>query len=122
MYSKAMTATYHCAQHDLDTAVTQHRTMLRDTLQSCHTIGQTLFDEQVAPDVIRTMVFQHIPPERLQRQLQRACQPCRLPAVPEHSSVLSRGVLLHQRRGPHTGHAPIANCGSRENTVLKLPE
>ena len=54
MYSKVVTATYRRAQHDLDTAVKQHRTMFRDTLQSFHTIGQMLFDDTVAPDAVRT--------------------------------------------------------------------
>lgn len=72
MYSKVVTATYRRAQHDLDTVVKRHRTMLRAALQSFHTIGQTLFDDAVAPDAIRTTVFQHIPPERLQHQLQDA--------------------------------------------------
>jgi hypothetical protein len=33
-----------------------------------------LFDDTVAPDAVRTTVFQQIPPERLQRQLQDAHQ------------------------------------------------
>jgi len=74
MYSKVVTATYRRAQHDLDTAVKQHRSMFRDTLQSFQTIGQMLFDDTVAPDAVRTTVFQQIPPERLQRQLQDAHQ------------------------------------------------
>lgn len=69
-----MTATYRRAQHDLDTAVKQHRTMFRDTLQSFPTIGQMLFDDTVAPDAVRTTGFQQMPPERLQRQLQDAHQ------------------------------------------------
>jgi len=67
-----VTATYRRAQHDLDTAVKQRRPMLRATLQSFHTIGQMLCDDTVAPDAVRTLVFQQIPPERLQRQLQDA--------------------------------------------------
>jgi hypothetical protein len=70
MSSQVVTATYRRAQHDLDTAVKQHRPMFRDTLQSFQTIGQMLFDDTVAPDAVRTTVFQQIPPERLQRQLQ----------------------------------------------------
>jgi hypothetical protein len=74
MYSKVVTATYRRAQHDLDTVVKRRRTMFRDTLQSFQTIGQMLFDDTVAPDAVRTTVFQQIPPERLQRQLQDAHQ------------------------------------------------
>jgi len=42
MYSKVVTAMYRRAQHDLDTVVKRHHTILRATLQSFHTIGQTL--------------------------------------------------------------------------------
>jgi hypothetical protein len=72
MYSKVVTATYRRAQNDLDTLAKRHRTMFRDALQSFHTIGQMLFDEQVAPEAVRPTVLQQMPPERLQRQLQDA--------------------------------------------------
>jgi hypothetical protein len=48
--------------------------MLRATLQSFRTIGQTLVNEQGLPEAVRTTVFQQIPPERLQTQLQEAQQ------------------------------------------------
>jgi hypothetical protein len=67
-------AIYRRAQHDLDEAVKRHRPTLRDTLQSFHTIGQTLFDEQVPPAAVSTTIFQHIPPERSHNQLQEAHQ------------------------------------------------
>lgn len=72
MYSKLMTATYRRAQHDLDEAVKRHRTTLRDSLQSFHMIGQTLVDDTVPPEAIRTTVFAQIPSKRLQAQLQEA--------------------------------------------------
>ena len=74
MDSKVVTATYRRAQHDLETAVKPHRPMCRDPLQSFPTMGQRLFDDTGAPDAVRPMVFQLIPPERLQRQLQDAHQ------------------------------------------------
>ena len=74
MYDKLVTATYRRAQRTLDEAVKRHRRMLRATLQSFHTIGQTLFNEQVLPEAVRTTVFQQIPPDRLQIQLQEAQQ------------------------------------------------
>ncbi len=72
MYDKLVTGTYRRAQHDLDEAVKRQRTTLRDALQSFWTIGQTLFDDQVPADAVRALVFQHIPPARLQGQLQKA--------------------------------------------------
>ena len=45
-----VTATYRRAQHDLDTAVKQHRPLFRDALQSFQTIGPMLFDDTVPPD------------------------------------------------------------------------
>jgi hypothetical protein len=74
MYDQLVTATYRRAQRKLDEAVKRHRHMLRATLQSFHTIGRTLFNEQVLPEAVRTTVFQQIPPERLQTQLQEAQQ------------------------------------------------
>jgi hypothetical protein len=74
MYDKLVTATYRRAQRRLDEAVKRQRRMLRATLQSFHTIGHTLFNEQVPPDAVRATVFQQIPPERLQVQLQEAQQ------------------------------------------------
>jgi Tn3 transposase DDE domain/Domain of unknown function (DUF4158) len=74
MYDKLITATYRRAQRNLDEAVKRHRRMLRATLQSFHTIGQTLFNEQVLSEAVRTTVFQQIPAERLQTQLQEAQQ------------------------------------------------
>jgi hypothetical protein len=74
MYDKLVTATYRRAQRHRDEAVKRHRRMLRATLQSFHTIGQTLFNEQVLPEAVRTTVCQQIPPERLQTPLQEAQQ------------------------------------------------
>src|SRR5215471_11643047 len=74
MYDKLMTATYRRAQRRLDEAVKRQRRMLRATLQSFPTIGQTLFNEQVHPEAVRTTIFQQIPPERFQTQLQEAQQ------------------------------------------------
>ena len=74
MYDKLVTATYRRAQRRLDEAVKRQRRMLRATLQSFHTIGQTLFNEQVPPEAVRATVFQQIPSERLQAQLQEAQQ------------------------------------------------
>src|SRR5262249_25152503 len=62
MYDKLVTATYRRAQRRLDEAVKRHRRMLRATLQSFHTIGHTLFNEQVPPEAVRATVFQQIPP------------------------------------------------------------
>ena len=69
-----MTATYRRAQRRLDEAVKRHRRMLRATLQNFYTIGYTLFNEQVPPEAVRATVFQQIPRERLQVQLQEAQQ------------------------------------------------
>jgi hypothetical protein len=74
MYDKLITATYRRAQRRLDDAVKRHRRLLRTTLQSFHTIGHTLFNEQVPPEAVRTTVFQQIPQERLQAQLVEAQQ------------------------------------------------
>ena len=74
MYDKLITATDRRAQRRLDEAVKHHRRMLRATLQSCHTIGHALFNEQVPPEAVRTTGFQQIPRERLQAQLQEAQQ------------------------------------------------
>jgi hypothetical protein len=74
MYDKLVTATYRRAQRTLDDVVKRHRRILRATLQSFHTIGQTLFNEQVQPEAVRATVFQQIPPARLQTQLQEAQQ------------------------------------------------
>src|SRR6266571_4953387 len=68
MYDKLVTATYRRAQRRLDEAVKRHRRMLRATLQSFHTMGHTLFNEQVPPEAVRATVFQQIPRERLQAQ------------------------------------------------------
>jgi hypothetical protein len=54
MYTKLVTATYRRAQHALDTGAKRHRTMLRAALQSFQTIGQTLLNEQVPSDAVRT--------------------------------------------------------------------
>src|SRR5256884_143219 len=72
MYDKLVTATYRRAQRRLDETVKRHRRMLRTTLQSFHTIGHTLFNEQVPPEAVRTTVFQEIPREHLQGQLAEA--------------------------------------------------
>jgi TnpA family transposase len=72
MYDKLVTGTYRRAQRALDETVKRHRLTLRETLQSFHTIGQTLFDVDIPPEAIRTTVFHHIAPTRLQRQLQKA--------------------------------------------------
>jgi hypothetical protein len=72
MYDKLVTATYRRAQRRLDEAVKRQRRMLRTTLQSFHTIGHTLFNKQVPPEAVRTTVFQQIPRERLQAQLEEA--------------------------------------------------
>jgi hypothetical protein len=74
MYDKLVTATYQRAQRRLDEAVKRQRRMLRATLESFHTIGQTLFNEQVPPEAVRATVFQQIPSERLQAQLTEAQQ------------------------------------------------
>jgi hypothetical protein len=72
MYQKLVTATYRRAEQDLEAAVTRSRVTLRGTLQSFHLMGQTLCDDTVPPEAIRATVFAHIPPARLQTQLQEA--------------------------------------------------
>ena len=72
MQSKLVTDTYRRAQHELDEALKQHRTTLRETLHSFRTMGQTLLDEQVPPEEVRAAVFRSLPPERLQAQLLEA--------------------------------------------------
>src|SRR5207244_3643118 len=74
MYDKLVTATYRRAQRRLDEAGKRQRRMLRATLQSFHTMGHTLCNEQVPPEAVRATVFQPIPRERLQAQLQEAQQ------------------------------------------------
>ena len=48
--------------------------MLRATIQSFHTIGHALCNEQGPPEAVRTTVFQQIPRERLQAQIPEAQQ------------------------------------------------
>jgi hypothetical protein len=108
MYSKVVTATYRRAQHDLDTAVKQHRPMFRDTLQSFQTIGQMLFDDTVAPDALRTTVFQQIPPERLQRQLQDAHQWLTGDTTDVLPLVMKRYSYFRQFAPSLLAHFPVA--------------
>ncbi|MEE9146329.1 MAG: Tn3 family transposase, partial [Candidatus Tectomicrobia bacterium] len=74
MYNKLVTSTYRRAQHDLDDTVKRRRASFHTALQSFYLIGQTLFDEAVPHEAIRTTVFDRIPPERLQHQLHQAHQ------------------------------------------------
>ena len=72
MYNKLITGTYRRAQHDLDDTVKRRRASFHTALQSFYLMGQTLCDASIPPEAIRTTVFAHIAPERLQHQLQQA--------------------------------------------------
>lgn len=122
MYSKVVTATYRRAQHDLDTAVKQHRTMFRDTLQSFHTIGQMLFDDTVAPDAVRTTVFQQIPPERLQRQLQDAHQWLTGDTTDVFPLVMKRYSYFRQFAPSLLAHLPVALEATGSPALLEAVE
>lgn len=74
MYDKLIPATYRRAQRRLDDAGKRHRRLLRATLQSFHTIGQTRCNDQVQPEAVRATVFQQIPRARLQTQRQETQQ------------------------------------------------
>jgi TnpA family transposase len=74
MYNKLVTGTYRRAQHELDDTVKRRRVPYHTALESFYLMGQTLFDESIPPEAIRTTVFDHIPPERLKNQLQQAHQ------------------------------------------------
>jgi TnpA family transposase len=74
MYHKLVTGTYRRAQNELNDTVKRRRVPYHTALESFYLMGQTLFDEAVPPEAIRTTVFDHIPPERLKNQLQQAQQ------------------------------------------------
>jgi TnpA family transposase len=122
MYSKVVTATYRRAQHDLDTAVKQHRPMFRDTLQSFQTIGQMLFDDMVASDAIRTMVFEQIPPERLQRQLQDAHQWLTGDTTDVFPLVMKRYSYFRQFAPSLLAHLPVALEATGSPALLEAVE
>jgi hypothetical protein len=107
MYDKLITATYRRAQRTLDEAVKRHRRMLRATLQSFHTIGQTLFNEQVLPEAVRTTVFQQIPAERLQTQLQEAQQWLSGDTSAVFPIVMKRYSYLRQFAPTLLDHLPV---------------
>jgi hypothetical protein len=107
MYDKLITATYRRAQRTLDEAVKRHRRMLRATLQSFHTIGQTLFNEQVLPEAVRTTVFQQIPAERLQTQLQEAQQWLSGDTSAVFPLVMKRYSYLRQFAPTLLDHLPV---------------
>src|SRR5262249_44624239 len=99
-----VTATSRRAQRRLDKAVQRHRRLLRAALQSFHTIGPPLVNEQGQPEAVRATVLQQIPRERLQTPRQEA-QPwlhgdtrAVLPLVMKRSSSLRQGAptLLEQ--------------------------
>jgi TnpA family transposase len=122
MYSKVVTATYRRAQHDLETAVKQHRTMFRDTLQSFHTIGQMLCDDTVASDAVRTTVFQQIPPERLQRQLQDAHQWLTGDTTDVFPLVMTRSSYFRQFAPSLLAHLPVALEATGSPALLEAVE
>jgi TnpA family transposase len=107
MYDKLVTATYRRAQRDLDDAVKRQRRMLRATLQSFHTIGQTLFNEQVRPETVRATVFQQVPPERLQAQLQEAQQWLTGDTSAVFPLVMKRYSYLRQFAPTLLAHLPV---------------
>jgi TnpA family transposase len=107
MYDKLMTATYRRAQRRLDEAVKRQRRMLRATLQSFHTIGQTLFNEQVHPEAVRATIFQQIPPERLQTQLQEAQQWLTGDTSAVFPLVMKRYSYLRQFAPTLLDHLPV---------------
>src|SRR5215471_14018907 len=107
MYDKLVTATYRRAQRKLDDAVKRHRRMLRATLQSFPTIGQTLFNEQVHPEAVRTTVFQQISRERLQAQLQEAQQWLSGDTSAVFPLVMKRYSYLRQFAPTLLDHLPV---------------
>jgi Tn3 transposase DDE domain-containing protein/uncharacterized protein DUF4158 len=122
MYSKVVTATYRRAQHDLDTAVKQHRPLFRDTLQSFQTIGQMLFDATVAPDAVRTTVLQQISPERLQRQLQDAHQWLTGDTTDVFPLVMKRYSYFRQFAPSLLAHLPVALEATGSPALLEAVE
>jgi len=107
MYDKLVTATYRRAQRRLDETVKRHRRMLRTTLQSFHTIGHTLFNEQVPPEAVRATVFQQIPPERLQAQLTEAQQWLSGDTSAVFPFVMKRDSYLRQFAPTLLEHLPV---------------
>lgn len=108
MYAKLMTATYRRARHDLEEAVQRHHPTLRDTLRSFHTIGRTLLDEGVSPEAVRTTVFQHIPPTRLQAQLEDAEHWLTGDTSDVFPLVMKRYSYLRQFAPSLLDHLPVA--------------
>jgi TnpA family transposase len=107
MDDQLVTATYRRAHRTLDEAVKRHRRMLRTTLQSFHTIGQTLFNEPVLPEAVRTTVLQQIPPARLQRQLQEAQQGLSGDTRAVFPCVMKRSSSLRQFAPTLREHLPV---------------
>jgi TnpA family transposase len=122
MYSKVVTATYRRAQHDLDTAVKQHRPLFRDALESFQTIGQMLFDDTMPPDAVRTTVFQLIPPERLQRQLQDAHQWLTGDTTDVFPLVMKRYSYFRQFAPSLLAHLPVALEATGSPALLEAVE
>jgi hypothetical protein len=81
--------------------------MLRATLQSFYTIGQTLFNEQVLPEAVRATIFQQIPPERLQTQLQEAQQWLTGDTSAVFPLVMKRYSYLRQFAPTLLDHLPV---------------
>jgi hypothetical protein len=122
MYSKVVTATYRRAQHDLDTAVKQHRPLFRDALERFQTIGQMLFDDTMPPDAVRTTVFQLIPPERLQRQLQDAHQWLTGDTTDGFPLVMKRYSYFRQFAPSLLAHLPVALEATGSPALLEAVE
>ena len=72
MYNKLVTGTYRRAQTEFDDTVKRRRVPYHTALHSFYLMGQTLFDESIPHESIRTTVFDHIPAELLKSQLQQA--------------------------------------------------
>src|ERR1044071_3391674 len=96
--------------------------MFRDTLQSFHTIGQMLFDDTVAPDAVRTLVFQQIPPERLQRQLQDAHQWLTGDTTDVFPLVMKRYSYFRQFAPSLLAHLPVALEATGSPALLEAVE
>jgi hypothetical protein len=112
-----ITAPYRRAPRRLDEAVKRPRRMLRATLQSFHPIGHALCHAQGPPEAVRTTVFQQMPRERLQAQLQEAQQWLSGDTSAGFPVVRQRYSSLRQCAPTLLEHLP----GDREPTGLASP-
>ena len=69
MHHKLMTRIYNHAQEDVDEQTRKHRRMIRSSLTTLHTLGQTILNEDIADTSLRQALFSQVDREKLILQM-----------------------------------------------------